>query len=79
MVELMPKRNAPQSNAYNKYLRACAHHETVFEDPSSTLEQRQQAELDVTQARRYPYNATKLRIGESVQAAFNRTYPELSA
>jgi hypothetical protein len=75
----MAKRNAPQTNAYNQYLRACAHHEKVFESPDSTLEQRQQAELEVTQARRYLYNATKLRIGESVQTAFNRTYPELSA
>jgi hypothetical protein len=75
----MPKRNAPQTNAYNQYLRACARHEEVFENPESTLEQRQQAELDVTQARRYLYNATKLRRGETVIAAFNRTYPELSA
>lgn len=75
----MPKRSTPQTNAYNQYLRACARHEEVFEDPESTLEQREQAELDVTQARRYLYNATKLRRGETVRDAVARTYPELSA
>jgi len=74
----MAKRNAPQTNAYRQNQRACEHQSSVQADKNATLEQLQNADLSVHQARRYMYNAATMRKGETVGAAFNRTYPELS-
>ena len=74
----MSNRNAPQTSAYQKYLRACEHRDQVRRTEGATLEQINNAELDVSQAYRYMINATTLKKGENVGTAFNRTYPELS-
>lgn len=74
----MSSRNAPQTRAFQQHLRACEHRDKVLADKDSTLQQRQSAELNVNQARRYMYNTLTLKKGDTVAAAFRRIYPELS-